>query len=346
MAAMTSRERVQAVLHGELPDRVPYVEFIVDFPLLCRLLDREVPTGRYFDSAEYMSAPLDLQTALNELVGRDNLTYNVQPPIPATKAPGRDQILFFEEGHLKTWADLDRLVLPDLDSEEVRGPIRELLAQRGDYAAVLSTRVGISATYLAMGMEHFYLTLKDDPGLVTAVLSRYADWSARAVHLAREMGFDFVFTADDIAGNVGLLWSPALFREIFWPQVRKVAAAVREAQIPWILHSDGDLDQVMPNLVGFGITGLHPLEPTCMDIREIRAAYPKLVLAGNVDVDLLARGTPAQVRETVRGLIRDIAPGGRYFVSSGNSVASYCDVHNVLAMGRAIQEFGQYPIAA
>ena len=82
-----------------------------------------------------------------------------------------------------------------------------------------------------------------------------------------------------------------------------------------------------------------------MDIREIRAADPELVLAGNVDVDLLARGTPGQVRETVRGLMRDIAPGGRYFVSSGNSVASYCDPQNVLAMGQAVQEFGRYPIA-
>jgi uroporphyrinogen-III decarboxylase len=51
------------------------------------------------------------------------------------------------------------------------------------------------------------------------------------------------------------------------------------------------------------------------------------------------------VRETVRGLIRDIAPGGRYLVTSGNSVASYCDPDNVMAMGEAVQELGRYPIA-
>ena len=36
---MTGQERFLAVVHGEEPDRVPYIEAGIDFPFVCRLLD-------------------------------------------------------------------------------------------------------------------------------------------------------------------------------------------------------------------------------------------------------------------------------------------------------------------
>ena len=343
---MTGQERFLAVVHGEEPDRVPYIEAGIDFPFVCRLLDIDLAADELFDSGEYQTTPIDLQLAVNDTLHRSNLTYHQPPPIPAHKVPGQDQILFFHDGYLKTWDDFDQLTFPDLASEEVRGPARAFLARRGDHAAILSTRVGFSSTYLGMGMEHFYLTLKDDPKLVTEVFRRYTDWSAQAVYFAHEMGFDAIWTSDDIAGKTGLLWSPQMFDEIFWPYASNFAAAVRDTGLPWIYHSDGNLWKILPQLVELGITGLNPIEPACMEIGEVREAFPELALFGNVDMDLLARGTADQVRATARGLIRKLGPSHRFALSSGNSVASYCKVENVRAMCDAVAEFGGYPIAA
>ena len=346
MSEMTSRERVCAVLAGDLPDRVPYFELSVDYPFVCRLLDRpEEDLGEYFESGEVKTAPLDMQLELNARLHRDNLTSELRPPLPATKSEGEAHMRFFMDGGLQTREDLEGLEFPDLDSEEVRGPVREFMAQRGDYATALATRVGMSATYLGMGMERFYLMLADDPEFVGQVFSRYVDYSSAAVRLAAEMGFDVIWTADDIAGKGGMLWSPAMFREIFTPHIRRFAAAVRETGIAWIYHSDGDLSALLPDLVEMGITGFNPIEPQCMDIAAVREAFPELVLVGNVDVDYLSRGSPERVRENVRDLIARLGPHGRYMVSSGNSVATYCVEENVLAMGDAVVEFGKYPIA-
>jgi len=331
-----------AVLAGELPDRVPYVENGIDFPFMCRLLERELPFGKYFDSGEYQTPPMDYQLETNRLLHRDNVKFDLQPPIPAHKIPGANQILFYHDGYVKTWDDLERLQFPDLGDPSLRHEIAEFLAQKGDYATIMATRVGISATYLAMGMEHFYVTLLDDRDLVEEVFRRYTDWTAQAVYLAAEMGFDIFWTSDDIAAKNGPLWSPELFHEVFWPHAQKVANAVRDVGIKWIFHSDGDLWKVLPELVGLGITGLNPIEPACMDIGEVRNAFPELVLVGNVDVDLLTRGTPDKVREAVRMLMRDVAPHGRFLAASGNSLASYCDVDNVMAMTDAIVELGSY----
>jgi uroporphyrinogen decarboxylase len=70
-----------------------------------------------------------------------------------------------------------------------------------------------------------------------------------------------------------------------------------------------------------------------------------LCLLGNVDLNILGLGTPEQVDEEVRALIRDVAPGGGYIITSGNSLASYLDADNVRAMSRAVRAYGSYPVS-
>jgi uroporphyrinogen decarboxylase len=65
---------------------------------------------------------------------------------------------------------------------------------------------------------------------------------------------------------------------------------------------------------------------------------------GNVDLNLLGMGMPEDVDREVRGLIRDVGPGGGYIVTSGNSLAGYLKPENVLALSNAVQAYGRYPI--
>jgi uroporphyrinogen decarboxylase len=82
-----------------------------------------------------------------------------------------------------------------------------------------------------------------------------------------------------------------------------------------------------------------------MDIRAMkRECGDRLCLLGNVDLNILTAGTPREVDEEVRGLIRDVAPGGGYIVTSGNSLAGYLDPDNVLSLSQAVQRYGRYPI--
>lgn len=64
-----------------------------------------------------------------------------------------------------------------------------------------------------------------------------------------------------------------------------------------------------------------------------------------MDLNLLGMGAPEAVDREVRDLIRDVAPGGGYIVTSGNSLAGYLLPENVVALSRAVQEYGRYPTA-
>jgi uroporphyrinogen decarboxylase len=97
----------------------------------------------------------------------------------------------------------------------------------------------------------------------------------------------------------------------------------------------------MDEIIESGVTALHPIEPKAMEIGEVKARYGnRLSLIGGVDVDLLARGTPDEVRQRVRDCIRLAGWDGGYCVGSGNSIPEYVKFENYTAMLDAARRFG------
>ncbi len=124
MSEMKPRERVHCVLAGDMPDRVPYFEVAVDYPWIYKLLDRQLSADENFESGEYLTNDISDQLRVNEILHRDNLVYCHLPPIPAVKSAGKDQILFFHDGKIKTWEDLEAFEMSDLDTEEAKTSAR------------------------------------------------------------------------------------------------------------------------------------------------------------------------------------------------------------------------------
>jgi uroporphyrinogen decarboxylase len=128
--------------------------------------------------------------------------------------------------------------------------------------------------------------------------------------------------------------------------MEELASIAHQAGMPFILHSDGKLWQVLDDLVALGLDALHPIEPKAMDINTVKQRYGhRLALFGNIDLGYtLTRGTPDEVRAEVRRRIRDLAPGGGYAVGSSNSVTHYVPLANFNAMREATFDYGAYPI--
>ena len=98
------------------------------------------------------------------------------------------------------------------------------------------------------------------------------------------------------------------------------------------------------DLLSLGMSGLHPIEPEAMDLGETkRALAGRACVIGNVSVDLLARGTPDEIRKAVETCMSVGAPGGGYMISSGNCIPAYARLENAEAMIRAVAELqGRY----
>ncbi len=112
-------------------------------------------------------------------------------------------------------------------------------------------------------------------------------------------------------------------------------------------HSDGKMTDVLDDLIELGFNGIHPIQPNVMDIRQIKERFgKKLCLLGNLDLEFpLATGTENDVKKEVKRLIRDLAPGGGYMLSSSNSITNFIPVNNFKAMIEGVFEYGKYPVS-
>jgi len=195
---------------------------------------------------------------------------------------------------------------------------------------------------LSMGTENFCVALYDDRPFIETVLDRYCDWIVIVAERVCQLGFDVFASTDDMAFNTAPFFSPHVFRDLVLPRYQRVA---KKITLPWIIHSDGNVLPFVDDLLSVGIAGLHPNEKGAMDIRAMKRTYgDRLCLLGNVDLNLLGMGSPEAVEKEVRELIRDVGPGGGYIVTSGNSLAAYLLPENVLALSKAVQKYGRYPL--
>ena len=202
--------------------------------------------------------------------------------------------------------------------------------------------------WIMMGFETFSYALHEEPGLVGAMFERIGDLQYRVFR--RLLACDCVgaiWMPDDIAHSTGLMVNPRLLREHLFPWFRRMGEDCAARGLPLIYHSDGDLSEVLPDILDCGFHALHPIEPKAMDIVRLKREYGgRLCLMGNLDLGYtLTRGSPAEVEAEAKERIRTIAPGGGYCLGSSNSVTEYVPLANFNAMREAALKYGRYPIA-
>jgi uroporphyrinogen decarboxylase len=339
---MNSRKRVLAALRCEEPDRVPYCELGIDRALAQKLMGWGEPQSQAHN-LEVNQYSVEEAKAIASFLKLDNLSYVMRAPVYAHKPAGQDGRLFYREGMILTEADLAIVELPDPHDNSLYAEAEKFVDQKDEYAAWFVTRLGIFPTMLSMGIENFCIAMYENRSLVEAVLDRYYDWMIVVVEHVCQMGFDVFVSTDDLAFKTGPFMSPAMFRDLVMPRHQRVAEKI---SIPWIIHSDGDVMPYLEDFLSLGIIGLHPNEKGAMDIRAMKREYgDRICLLGNVDLNILGLGTRQDLEQEVRDLIRDVGPGGGYIVTSGNSLAGYLRPENVLALSKAVQEYGRYPLS-
>jgi uroporphyrinogen decarboxylase len=108
----------------------------------------------------------------------------------------------------------------------------------------------------------------------------------------------------------------------------------------FLLHSCGNLETIMDDVIELGVDAKHSFEDVIMPVEQVKQRWGnRLAVLGGVDVDLLSRGTEQQVRDRTETILRACAPDGGYACGSGNSIANYVKPQNYLAMLEAVHHF-------
>jgi len=196
------------------------------------------------------------------------------------------------------------------------------------------------------GMDRLLLDYMRNRELVLALARVTTDFCKAALGMARDYGADVIILEGDLAFNTSTLMSPDQYRRFIKPYHAEIISYCHEKGMKVVKHSDGNLWPILDDLVEVGFDGIHPIQPQCMDIREVKEHLKgRSAVVGNIDCSfLLPFGTTEEVDKSVRETIRVAAPGGGYIISSSNSIHPGCKPENYIAMVKAARKYGAYPI--
>lgn len=268
--------------------------------------------------------------------------------------PGEDQPLAGAGRPLvRSAADLARIPKPDPASQG-RWPlmldaVRRVREGVGPDVFVVACfdQYPFSLACALMGLQNAMLAPADDRALIEAVMDRAAEHAVAYAAALAGAGADLLSGGDSPAGLLG----PELYREIALPFERRVIAAVKaRTGLPVSLHICGNAGPLLADMEDSGADVLELDQRT--DLAEACRVVPgHVALWGNLDpVALLARGSPGDVAQAVRGLVRTTSEAGRgrFVVSSGCTLALETPEANVRALIETVKSLPaeQPPCAA
>jgi uroporphyrinogen decarboxylase len=347
------------VLAGRKKAVPPLVEYLVDDvvmrPIVENLMGRPwVPAGATGTSHEVRRTPVDrgaqkayldtfvefwLRMGYDFVRFEQELGFQESHLELADTAPGSAKQRAWADQHqgmIRTWADFESYRWPKVEEFDFF-PFEHISSHLPDGMGMITCHGGGLYEHLSwiMSYEGLCMALYDAPDLVKAVSDRIGGLLTRFYeHLLQLDGVIAIFQGDDMGFKTGTLLAPDVLRQYVLPWQKKFASMAHEKGRPYFLHSCGNLGAIMEDLIeDVRIDGKHSYENGIMPVQEFQEKYgSRIAVLGGLDINILTRSTPDQVRVEIGKLMDDCGPRGRYAVGSGNSVPSYIPVENYLAM--------------
>ncbi|MFP4029358.1 MAG: uroporphyrinogen decarboxylase family protein [Candidatus Brocadiia bacterium] len=328
------------------PERVHYIELFLDGEVKDEICERYGVTDHLDPGEEFYN--LKREVAIQRFLGYDyvrqgvgNLNMplnrsNIEDTADLKREGGR---AYMEEhaGPITSWEDYENYPWPD--PHETTTTALEWYEENlpEDMCIIGSGGFGHFAEYLTwlMGYESLCYSLYDQRDLVRAISDRLLDMYR--IILGKILQFDrvkIVWGSDDMGYKTGTLISPDDTREFMLPGHKIMAQMSHEAGRPYILHSCGNLEAIIDDLIeDVQIDGKHSFEDVFETVIEAEEKYgDRIALLGGIDVDLLCRASEEEVRGKVCETLEACMPGGGFCLGTGNSVANYIPLDNYLAM--------------
>jgi uroporphyrinogen decarboxylase len=210
--------------------------------------------------------------------------------------------------------DLDRFPWPDPTAEGLLDGATQAIA-RDEGVHFVAPNFGFALferAWSLRGFENLLMDLLLNEGFVEDLLERITEIQVALARRFVALGVDGGYFGDDYGAQKGLIFSPKIWRKLFKPRLARMFAVFREAGLPVILHSDGDIAPLLPDLVEIGLTVLNPVQPEVLDLAWLKSSFgDQLAFYGGVSTQtVLPQGNPAEVKRAVEEAVHILAADG------------------------------------
>jgi uroporphyrinogen decarboxylase len=185
-----------------------------------------------------------------------------------------------------------------------------------------------------MGTTEFMMSLATNPDEAQHLIDKITTYICEWIAYQKECfpSIEGIFVLDDIIGFVG----EDEFRQFIIPSFKKIFSSI-DAKAKF-LHNDAQglitarfLKEVGINMFNFSF------EHTMGEIREL--AGPEVILVGNIPPrDVMAAGTPAQVKDAVKKAMSEIKDHSNIIWSVGGGMPPDVKDENIFAFLDSVKE--------
>lgn len=349
---MTSRERVIRAIEFRNPDRVPihwwhlpgamkrhgdklkklYQEYPSDFGVFSEV-------GEFVPSSGYREGPGHPKDRVYQW-GTDKGKHRDEWGCVWTEIyPGiMGQVT---EHPLSDWKALDSYQFPDPIGWGNFEDVEETIRERGDEKYILTSAGSFfERLQWLRGYENLMLDLMEDRREVHILRDLLLEYTLRIVEKWLEFDIDGIHFTDDWGTQKSLIISPGKWRAFFKPCYAGMFDRVHQGGKHVFFHSDGYIDEIIPELIEVGVDVLNP-QVTIMGTDFLAKKYGgKVCIHCDLDCQhILPRGSVQDVENHVKEMIRTFGSCGGGLIGGGE-VGPDVPLSNALAMCRAYLEYG------
>jgi len=195
-----------------------------------------------------------------------------------------------------------------------------------------------------VGTEELLIWMKDDPELVVDIFTTELECSLQVLQMIWDEGytFDAITWCDDMGYRNGTFFSVDTYRELLKPLQQRAINWAHEKGIFAHLHSCGNINAFVPELVEIGLDALNPLEVKAgMDPLYLKHTYgDRLVLDGGINAMLW--DDIERIEAEIRRLLPTLKEGGGYIFREDHSIPDSVSLENYRRILQVAKELGSY----
>jgi uroporphyrinogen decarboxylase len=189
-----------------------------------------------------------------------------------------------------------------------------------------------------LGLPENVMYMASEPEITLEMFERITEYKIRLARELLKLDLPLYHHGDDLGFQTSTFFSEAMFKDMLLPYLKRLFKVYKDAGKKIAYHSCGNITTMIPHLIDAGVDVLEPVQP-CMDLKYLKDAFgDSLIFWGGIDTQsVLPRGSPEEVREHTRQVIRTLGRRGGLIIGPSQEIMSDIPIHNIVAMVETIR---------
>jgi len=193
--------------------------------------------------------------------------------------------------------------------------------------------------WMLRGMEDLLVDMLNNPTYVDELLDRILEFDMGILEDVLKYDIDGVSFNDDWGAQNGLIFGGRLWRRFIKPRMAQLYSLAKDSGKAVFIHCCGKAQELFPELIEMGVDVFNPFQPEVMDPYEMKKQFgSQLSFYGGVSIQkLLPFGTPKEIDNEVKRLIKEVGQGGGFIIAPSHDMPGDIPIENLVAFINSVQ---------